>query len=173
MRKLMKLLSKFLPHTFEIAWVMGPLGPARGNRPQDEIHVGGLPLIFEHLRVVVVLNAVADGLQSYPRRGLAGSNRSRRIEKNPVAGSADAWTTGVRVHVVPASEGVSSCPSVSAVVKNSGGALRPVQESRLDALIDRRVVRQPFRSVAVAGVTTGIAPKIASACKRECRPSFH
>src|SRR5580704_7203196 len=114
MCKLLELLPEFLPDTFQVARVVAPLGPARGNRLKNELHVRGLPLILEHLRVFVVLNAIADGLQPYPRGRFAGRNRTRRVKENPVARPAQAAAASGRVHVVPAADAVAGGPAVGA-----------------------------------------------------------
>src|ERR1700686_582257 len=133
MCKLLELLPEFLPDTFQVARIVAPLGPTRGNRLKNELYVGGLPLILEHLRVFVVLNAIADSLQPYPRGRFAGRNRTRRVKENPIAWPADAWATSGRVYIVPTADGVAGGPAVGAIIKNPGGSLRPVQKSRLDA----------------------------------------
>src|SRR5260370_11695138 len=147
-RKLVKLLPEFLPDVFNLAGVVGPLGPACGDRLQNEIHVGGLPLLFKQLRVFEVLNSVADGFQAYSRGRFSGGNRARRIKENPITWPCDAGTASVGVQIVPTADGVSGGPPVSAVVKNAAGALGPVEKSRLNAFVDRRIVDQPFRRIA-------------------------
>src|SRR5580704_15565733 len=139
MCKLLELLPEFLPDTFQVARVVAPLCPARGNRLKNELHVGGLPLILEHLRVFVVLNAIADGLQPYPRGGFAGCNRTRRVKEDSIARPADAWTTSGRIQTSPTADAVAGSPTVGAIIKNPGGTLGPVQKSRLDALVDRGI----------------------------------
>src|SRR6202035_1482996 len=143
MRKLLELLPEFLPDTLQVAGVVAPLGPTRGNRLKNEVHVRGLALIFEQLRVFVVLDAVADGLQAYARCRFTGRDRTRRGKENPIAWPAETAAAGIRIQIVPAPDGVSGGPPVGAVVKNPRGALGPVEESRLDALVDRRIVHQP------------------------------
>src|SRR5260370_5603536 len=144
----MELVDQMQPCTFQSAWVVSPIGPARGNRQNDGIQEGELPEVLENLGVCVVLDAVAEGLQTNPGSGLRGSDGPWRIEKDSVARSAHAAAASGGVHVVPTADGVSGGPSVGAIVKNSRRSLRPVQESRLDALIDRRIVHHPFGSIA-------------------------
>jgi len=83
---------------------------------KDELHVRGLPLILEHLGVLVVLNAVADRLVSefpeqvhWTKSGPVGKEKSRRQV-------CDAGTASVVFQIVPTIDGVSSGPTVGAVV---------------------------------------------------------
>src|SRR4029077_16864747 len=96
-----------------------------------------------------------------------------RIQKNSVARPAQSAAAGICGHVVPAADGVAGGPPVGAVVKNSGGALRPVQESRLDALVDGWITHQPFRSVAVTRVAARVAPEVTSTSEWQRGPLFH
>src|SRR5260370_39355744 len=107
MRKLLELLPEFLPDTFKVAGFVAPLGPARGNWLENKLDVRGLALIFEQLRVFVVLNAIGDGFQPYPRRRLGCTNWYRTIKKNPVARSRHTGTTSVRMQVDPTSDGLA------------------------------------------------------------------
>ena len=166
----MELLAQLQPGTFQSAWVVSPIGPARGNRQNDWIQEGELPEVLENLGIFVVLDAVANGLQTNPGSGLRGSDRTRRVEEDAVARSAHAAAASGGIDIVPTADGVSGGPAVGAVVKDAGGALRPVQEARLDALVDGRIVDHPFRSVAEAGVATGIAPEVAASGEGESGP---
>src|SRR5258708_20520228 len=130
----MKLLAQLQPGTFQSAWVVSPIGPARGNRQNDWMQEGEVAEVLENLGVFVVLDAVPNGLQTNPGSGLRGSDRARRIEEDAVARSAHAAAASGGVHVVPTADGVSGGPSVGAIVKNSRWRLRPVHEPGLDAL---------------------------------------
>src|SRR5258708_32806874 len=61
--KLMKLLAQLQPGTFQSAWVVRPIGPARGNRQNGWIQEGELHEGLENLGVFVVLDGVPDGRQ--------------------------------------------------------------------------------------------------------------
>ena len=67
MRKLLELLPEFLPDTFKVAGFVAPLGPTRRNWLENKLDVRGLALILEQLCVFVVLNAIPDCFQPYPR----------------------------------------------------------------------------------------------------------
>src|SRR6202040_2647584 len=101
------------------------------------------------------------------------SDWSGRIEEDSVTWSAQAPAASGGVHIVPTADGVPGGPSVGAIVKNSGRSLRPIQEPGLDALVNRRVVHHPLRSVAEAGVATRIAPEVAATSKRQRGPLLH
>src|SRR6266702_6496292 len=146
----MELLAQLQPCTFQSAWVVSPIGPARGTRQNDWIQDGELPEVLENLGVFVVLDAVPNGLQTNPGSGLRGSDRARRIEEDAVARSAHAAAASGGIDIIPTADGVSGGPSVGAIVKDARRALRPVQEPRLDARVERGRVHQPFRSVAEA-----------------------
>src|SRR5260370_24317883 len=115
---------------------MTPVGPARGNGHDDRVQEGNLPQVLENLRVFVVLNAITDGLQTYPRSGLGGSDWSRRIEEDSVTWSAETATTSGGIYIVPTADGVPGGPSVGAGVNNSGRSLRPIQEPGLKAVLN-------------------------------------
>src|SRR5258708_709718 len=169
----MKLLAQLQPGTFRSAWVVSPIGPARGNRQNDWIQEGELPEVLENLGVFVVLDAVPNGLQTNPGSGLRGSDRTRRIEKDSVARSAHAAAASGGIDIVPTADSVAGSPAIGAVVKDSRRSLRPVQESRLDALIDRRIIHHPFRSIAEPRGATGITPEVAPTGKRQTGPLLH
>src|SRR6266699_383391 len=172
-RKLTELSPQLQPCIFERTWVVAPVAPTRGNRLEDGVHESYLPQVLENLGVFVVLNAVSNGLQTDPRSRLGRSDRTRRIEEDSVARSAQAAAASGGVDIVPTADGVPGGPSVGAIVKDARRALRPVQEPRLDALVDRGIVHHPFRSVAEAGVTAGIAPEVAATGKRQSGPLLH
>src|SRR5258708_29446127 len=62
--KLMKLLAQFQPGTFQSAWVVSPIGPARGNPQNDWIQEGEVPEGLENLGVFGVLDSLPNGLQT-------------------------------------------------------------------------------------------------------------
>jgi hypothetical protein len=64
-RQLVKQLPQCAPRVLERVRVVTPIAPARRNWKKSGVHHAELPKVFEHLRVFVVLNAVADGLQAY------------------------------------------------------------------------------------------------------------
>src|SRR6266481_974795 len=146
---------------------MTPIVPARSNGQNRGVHEGDLPHVFENLRVLVILNAVADGFNPYPRRRFAGGDWTRRVEKNSIARSAEPAATSSGIHIVPTADGVTGGPAVGAVVKDARRALRPIQEPRLNAFVDRRIVHHPFRSVAESRVATRIAPEVSPTGKRQ------
>jgi len=156
----MEQLPQLQPCSFQRVRVMAPVAPTRSNGHDRGVHEGDLRKVLENLRVFVILNAVTNGLKPNPRSGLAGGNRTRRIEEDTVARSAEPATASGGVHIVPTADSISGGPSVSAVVKDSRSTLRPIQETRLDALVDGRIVHHPFRSVAEPAVATGVAPEV-------------
>src|SRR5258707_604939 len=83
---------------------------------------------------------------------------------------ADSVEARGGIVLVQTADGVPGGPAVGAVVKDAGGALRPVQEARLNALVDGGIVDHPFRSVAEAGVATGVAPEVAAGGEGESGP---
>src|ERR1700752_102264 len=140
----MEQLPELLPRTFQGVRVVIPVAPACGNRLEGRSHGRNLPKDFEHLGVLVILNAITDGLQTDPRSGLARGDRSWRIQEDSIARSAQAAAASRDVHVVPTADGVPGSPPVRAIVENPRCALRPVQEPYLDALVDRRIIHHPF-----------------------------
>src|SRR5260370_34482147 len=116
------------------------------------------------------LYAVTDGSQTDRRSSLRARDRPRGVQEDAVTRSAQAPAATSRIHIVPTADSVPGGPAVGAVVKDAGRSLRPVQEARLDALVDRGIVQHPFRSVAQAGVAAGIAPEVAPAGKRQRGP---
>ena len=166
----MELLPQLEPCAFQHVRVVIPVAPARGNWHDDGVRKGPLPQVLENLGVFVVLNAVTNGLQTDPGSGLRRSDRSWRIKENAITRSSQAAATSGGIHIVPTADGVAGGPAVGAIVKNSRRSLRPIQEPRLDALVDRRIVHHPFRSIAESGVATGIAPQVTSSGKRQSGP---
>src|ERR1700716_4118935 len=140
---------------------MTPVAPAGSDRHDRRVHEGDLRQVCENLRILVILNAVADGFEPDTRRGFAGGDRTWRVEKNSITRSAEPAATGDGIHIVPTADRVSCGPAIGAVIKDTRRALRPIQEPRLDALVNRRIVHHPLRSIAEPGVATGIAPEIA------------
>src|SRR6266478_1544868 len=151
---------------------MSPVSPTQGNGLEDGIDKGDLRQVLENLGIFVVLHAIPDGLQTDPRSRLSRGDGSRRIEEDAVAGSAEAAAASGGIDIVPTADGVSVSPAVGAVVEDAGGALRPVQEAGLDALVDGGIVHKPFRSVAEPRVATRVAPEVATTGKRQSGPLF-
>ena len=166
----MEQLAQLLPSTFQSVRVVGPVGPACGNWLEDGIHKRQLRQVLENLGVLVVLNAVTDGLETDPWSRLGRSDGARRIEEDAVAGSSEAPAASGGIDIVPTADGVSGGPAVGAIIEDAGGALGPVQEAGMDALVDGGIVHKPFRSVAESGVATGIAPEVATTGKRQSGP---
>jgi len=169
----MEPLPQLQPCSFQSVRVLTPVGPARGNRLDDGVQEGDLPQVLECLGVFVVLNAVADGLQTYSWGGFAGGDGTRRIEEYSITRPSEAVAAICGIHIVPTANGVPGGPSVRAVVQEARRSLRPIQEPRLDALVDRRIVDHPLRSVTESGVATRITPEVAPTDKRQGRPLFH
>src|SRR5437899_2356627 len=169
----MEQVPQLYPCVLQGVWVVTPVGPVSRYWRKNGVHRGDLSQILKNLGVFVVLNAITNGLQTDPGSRLRGSDGSRRIEENSVAWSAHAPAATSRLHIVPTADRVPSSPAVRAIVKDAGGALRPIQETRLDALVDRWIVHHPFRSVARPGITTGIAPEVATAGKGQGGPLLH
>ena len=65
----MELLPQLQPCMFERVRIVTPVRPAGGNRLEGGVHEGELPEVLENLGIFVVLDAVADGFQSYPGSG--------------------------------------------------------------------------------------------------------
>src|SRR6266704_4099972 len=85
--KLVEQLPQLHPRTFQRVRVVTPVGPTRGNRLNDRVQEGDLPQVLENLGIFVVLNAVTDGLKTYPRSGFGGGDRTRRIQEDSIARS--------------------------------------------------------------------------------------
>src|SRR5260370_33856935 len=115
---------------------MTPVDPGCGYRLDDRVKRAHLPQVLENLSVLVVLNAVADGLQTNPRSRLGGGDGAWGIDEDAVAGSAEATAASGGIDIVPTADGVSVGPAVGAVIEDAGGALGPVQEAGLDAVVD-------------------------------------
>jgi len=84
----------------------------------------------------------------------------RRIDEDSVARPAQSAAASGRVHVVPAADSVAGSPAVSAIVKQPRRALREVEESRLNAFVDWRIIHHPLRCVSVACIAARIAPEV-------------
>src|SRR6266403_4925054 len=132
----MHLLPHLQPCSFQGGRVVTPVGPASSDRHDDGVRKVLLPQVLENLSVFVVLNAVTNGLQTDPRSGLRRGDRTRGIEKYSVARSSQAAAASRSIHIVPTADGVPGGPSVGAVVEDARCSLRPVQEPRLDTLIN-------------------------------------
>src|SRR5258708_17962640 len=85
----MELLAQVQARSFERVGVMTPVAPAGSNGHDDGVHQGDLPQVLENLRVLVILNAVTDGLQTNSRSRFGGSDRARRIEEDSIARSSE------------------------------------------------------------------------------------
>src|SRR5260370_34211715 len=123
----MKLLAQLQPRICQSGRVMTPVGPARGNGHDDRVQEGNLPQVLENLRVFVVLNAITDGLQSYARSRLGGSDGSRRIEEDSVTWSAQAAAASGGIHIVPTAHAIARIPSAASVLKDSLAPFRPIE----------------------------------------------
>src|SRR5882724_2166057 len=152
----MKQLPQCCTRVLKRVRVAIPIAPAPRNRKNSAIHHAELSQVLEHVRVFVILNTVANGLQANAWCGLGRTDRCRRIQKDSVARPAQSAAASGGVHVVPAADGVAGSPAVSAVVEQPRRSLREVQEARLDAFVDWWIVHHPFRSVSVAGIAASI-----------------
>src|SRR2546423_11867279 len=131
----MELLAELVARGFQGGGAVGPVGPAGGDGQHDGVEERGLPEVLEDVRVLVILNAVANRFETNAGSRFGRGDRRGRIHKDAVAGSRE--TAAVEhIHVVPAAESISSGPIIGAVVEDAGGPLRPIQEAGLDALID-------------------------------------
>src|SRR5882757_9988797 len=117
-----------------------PVGPACCDRENGGVQDGELCQVLEHVGVFVILNAVADSLQADARSGFGRTDRSRRINEYAVAWSAQPAAARGGVHVVPTADGISRGPTVSAIVEKTRCALGEVEEARLEALVDGRII---------------------------------
>jgi hypothetical protein len=124
--QLMEQLPQLQARSFQGVRVMAPIAPARSDGQDRGVHEGDLPHVFENLRVLVILNAVANGLKPYPRRGFAGGDWTRRVEKNSIAWSAEPAAASGGIHIVPTTDGVPGGPPIGAVIKDTRRALRPI-----------------------------------------------
>src|SRR6267142_5874451 len=97
----MELLPQLQPCSFQGVRVVIPVAPTRGDRHDDGVHEWDLSQVLENLNVLVVLNAVTNGLQTDPRSGLRRGDRTRGIEEDSVARSSQATTASGCVHIVP------------------------------------------------------------------------
>src|SRR5882724_4022686 len=149
--EMVKQLAQLCADVLERGRVVAPIGPACCDRKNGGVQDGELCQVLQHVRVFVVLNAVADGLQTDARSGFTRADRSRRINEYAVAWSAQSAAAGGGVHIVPTANRVASGPTIGAIVKKTCRTLGEVEEARLDAFVDRRVVHHPFRGIAEAG----------------------
>src|SRR5215467_16408604 len=121
-----KLLSQLLADRLQSGFAVSPVSPTGSDRSDKRIQETCLPQVQKHVGIFVVLNSVTDVLQTDSWRGFAGSDRTWRIQEDSVARSSEAAAASSRVHVVPAGDGVSASPAVSAIVQDALRALRPV-----------------------------------------------
>ena len=63
----MELLPQLQPCIFKRGGALTPVAPAPRNRLEDGVQEGDLPQVLENLGVFVVLDAIADGFESYAR----------------------------------------------------------------------------------------------------------
>src|SRR5437879_3302214 len=158
--QLVKQLPQLGARILQRVRVVAPIAPAPRNRKKRGVHRTDTSQVLEDLRVFVVLNSVADGLQANSRCGLGRSDRCWRIDEDSVTRPAQSSATSGRVHVVPAADGVAGSPAVSAIIQQSRRALREVEESRLDTLVDWWIVHHPLWGVSVARIAARIAPEV-------------
>src|SRR5258705_5058647 len=130
----MKQLPQLGPNVLQEVRVVAPIAPAPRNRKNSAIHHAELSQVLEHMRVFVILNTVANGLQANAWCGLGRPDRCRRIQKDSVTRAAQSAAASSCVHVVPAADCVAGSPAVSAIVEQPRRSLRAVQEARLDAV---------------------------------------
>src|SRR5216684_4927383 len=102
--ELVEELAQLQACSFQGVGVVTPVAPARGNGLEDGIHKGDLRQVLENLRIFVVLNAVANGLQADPRSRLGRGNRTRRIKEDAVARSAEPSAASGGIHIVPTAD---------------------------------------------------------------------
>src|SRR5260370_34023250 len=86
----MKQLPQCCTRVLKRVRVAIPIAPAPRNRKNSAIHHAELSQVLEHVRVFVILNTVANGLQANAWCGLGRTYRCRRIEENSVARPAEA-----------------------------------------------------------------------------------
>src|SRR5258708_16429198 len=127
----MKVLAQLQGRIFERVWIVTSVAPTRSNGHDDGVHEGDLPQVLENLRVLVILDAITNGLQTYPRSGLAGSDRTRRIEEDSITRSSQAAAASSGIHIVPTADGVTAGRSNGAIAENSRGACRPRRQPPL------------------------------------------
>src|SRR2546430_2534945 len=99
LRELIDFLPQLQPCAFQGGGIVSPIGPAPRNWLDDGVYEGGLPEVFEYLDVFIVLNAVADVLQPYPRCRFRGPNGRLWIEHHSIRRARNS--TGRRIKVVP------------------------------------------------------------------------
>src|SRR5882762_467390 len=132
----MKQLPQCCTRVLKRVRVAIPIAPAPRNRKNSAIHHAELSQALEHVRVFVILDTVADGLQANAWCGLGRPDRCRRIQEDSVARPAQSAAASGCVHVVPAADGVAGGPAVSAIVEQPRRSLLKVQEAPWNALFD-------------------------------------
>src|SRR5258705_3461867 len=120
----MKQLPQLGPNVLQEVRVVAPIAPAPRNRKNSAIHHAELSQVLEHVRVFVILNTVANGLQANAWCGLGRTDRCRRIQEDSVTRPAQSAAASRCVHVVPAADGVARSPAVSAIVEQTRRSLR-------------------------------------------------
>src|SRR5258708_5709130 len=79
--ELVKQLPQLGPYVLQEVRVVAPIAPAPRNRKNSAIHHAELSQVLEHVRVFVILNTVANGLQANAWCGLGRPDRCRRIQE--------------------------------------------------------------------------------------------
>src|SRR2546423_14647559 len=101
----MELLAELGTRGFQGGGAVGPVGPAGGDGQHDGVEERDLPEVLEDVRVLVILNAVANRFQANARGRFGRGDRRGRIHKDAVAGSRE--TAAVEhVQVVPTAESI-------------------------------------------------------------------
>src|SRR5258708_25841169 len=106
----MKQLPQLGPYVLQEVRVVAPIAPAPRNRQNSAIHHAELSQVLEHVRVFVILNTVANGLQANAWCGLGRPDRCRRIQEDSVARPAQSAPASTCCHVVPAADGLAGGP---------------------------------------------------------------
>src|SRR5258707_6797430 len=111
----MKLLPQLQPRIFQRVRIVTPVAPTRSNGHDDGVHHGYLPQVLENLRVLVILDAVTNGLQANSRSRFGGSDWTRRIEEDSITRSSEPAAARGGIHIVPTADGVSGGPAIGAI----------------------------------------------------------
>src|SRR5260370_16585942 len=97
----MKQLPQLGPNVLQEVRVVAPIAPAPRNRKNSAIHHAELSQALEHVRVFVILNTVADGLQANAWCGLGRPDRCRRIPKYSLPPPAPTPPANRCTHPIP------------------------------------------------------------------------
>src|SRR5260370_32206232 len=109
----MKQLPQLGPNVLQEVRVVAPIAPAPRNRQNSAIHHAELSQALEHVRVFVILNTVANGLQTNAWCGLGRPDRCRRTQEDSVAPPAQSPPATGCVPAVPAAHCVSRSPALA------------------------------------------------------------